>query len=211
MEQDQKVISNDINSEASSTDANDQDKVAYATHKQLLAQHKRTKSENDELRAKLEAYEAQQKEVEEGKLRQQGELKKLLDLKEKEIVDYKGKYTKLEQTVINDYKTRAFEKALPGKIRNEKYLNFVDLTSIVINPESGEIDSDSLKGTVDQFMKEHGESLVVRQAAGKLPNASTPVTGISLEKPVSNMTRNEQMEALKSSIAGIIPTLLAKK
>lgn len=211
MEQDQKVISNDVNSEASSAEASDQDKVAYATHKQLLAQHKRTKSENDELRAKLEAYEAQQREIEENKLRQQGELKKLLDLKEKEISEYKGKYTKLEQTVINDYKTRAFEKALPGKIRNEKYLNFVDLNTIVINPESGEIDQDSLKVTVDQFMKEHGESLVARQATGKLPTASTPVTGISLEKPVANMTRTEQMESLKGSISALIPAILAKK
>jgi hypothetical protein len=211
MDQDQKSVSNAIDSTASSVDESEaKEVVAYATHRKLLDQRKRTQQENEELRSKLEAYEAQQKEVEENTLKAQGEYKKIAEAKEREANELKAKYKNLETTVINDYKTRAFEKALPGKIRNEKYLNFVDLNSIVINPESGQIDEDSLKVTVGEFMKEHGESLVARQAGAKLPSASAPASGFSFEKPITSMTRAEQMEALKSSVAGIVPTLLKK-
>lgn len=212
-------MSNDLNgaggtpenaaSGASDDGSNEKDVVSYATHKRLLEQRKNTQRENEELKAKLAEFETAQKAAEDSKLAQQGEYKKLLEQREKELNDLRGKHSKLETTIVNDYKLRAFESHLPGKIKNDKYLRFVNLDAIAINPESGEVDEESVKSTVAEYVKEHGD-LIARIDAPKLP-AGTPQLGLTLDKAIGSMNYSEKKEELKKQIAAILPQLTKKQ
>ena len=150
--------------------------VAYETYQKTLAQEKAAKEKARELESKISEYENAKKMQEETKLNEKGEFKKLVELREKEIERLKNEMTNLSQERDNykgnlddTYKLQAFYDKLPGKIKRKEYLGFVDLDSIVIDPESGNVDSDSVQNVVSNFVERYGD-LIEQSKFGGLPS-----------------------------------------
>ena len=152
------------------------DTVSYATHKRLLNQKKKTEERLAEYETRFAEMEKAKKVEEEQLLKEQGEYKKLVGLREQkidEVVQEKERILKERdeyKKAINDtFKLQAFYEKLPGKITNQQYLNFVDLDSIAYDPETGNVDEQSVDMVVNQFMEKHPK-LVEPSKIAKLPS-----------------------------------------
>lgn len=151
---------------------------ANSTNERLLNQYKEVKGKYQSYKSKEEEAMQAQKEMEEERLRKEGNFQVLLEQREHRIKELeenlshtKQELGNKEDSILNLRKASAFERELGGKLKNNKYWNMVDFNEIAINPESGEIDKDSLKAYAGDFVKSHKE-LVDFGAAGNLPNGS---------------------------------------
>jgi hypothetical protein len=153
------------------------DFVQYETYSRVLSQHKKTKSENEQLAAELEAYRRKERELEEKRLSEQGEYKKLLELERKKRMEEEGKRQQYERDLLDAHKLNAVRERLPGKIKRPEYYSFIDVSKVVIDPETGIVDDRSVVEVVDGFVKEHG-FLIERQGTRDLPY-NAPGTGHS--------------------------------
>ena len=145
------------NSEQTPVERAEEQKVSYETHRKLLSEKKRLQEERDTLKAQQEALELQ-------RLEQDGELSKQVEF-------YKSKHTKTLSTVeeltqkLNGEqekwntarKLNAFKEALPGQIVSPKFLVHVPVEDIILDPETGEPDSNSVKKAVDYFTQEFSQ------------------------------------------------------
>lgn len=147
---------------------NSEEKVDYKTYSKVLDKLKATEKQNKSLEERLgllegkeKSAEEKNKSLEEGKLIEKGEYKKLLELREKEILETKAALEKSKNEInaskkdlADTWKLQSFYDKLPGKIKRREYLDFVPLDEIVFNPESGEIDMTSVETTVNKFMEQ---------------------------------------------------------
>ena len=147
----------------------EQDKtVTYSTYKKVLSQEKNLRARLEEANAVIAEKEAKEKAEEEKRLSEQGEYKKLLELERKKREELEGKTKDYERSILDAHKLNAFKEKLGGRVANPAYYDFVDLDNIVINPETGEIDSASVQAVVDKFVVEH--SPLIKQSRPTLPN-----------------------------------------
>lgn len=181
--EDQKQSAGSTNIDAGSEDAgknaevkgNKDQYVRYESHDKLLGQHKAAKAENAELKEKLAALQTEEQKRVEQELAAQGEWKLLVEAKEKKIAELEEKYlTEAEKaeiansTLTNAQKIQAVCDKLPGKIRNSKYYQYIDINQVALNPETGEVDEASVQTVANAFMEEHKE-LVDTTHIGRLP------------------------------------------
>jgi predicted RNase H-like nuclease (RuvC/YqgF family) len=141
------------------------DVVAYETYQKLLAQRKSDQAklaEYNERLEKLSEYEKRIEQQEEEKAKAEGNWKALIESREAKAKEFETKYqeamtkvSSFEQSLNDAKKIRAFEDAIGGKLIDRDYYNLIDLDSIALDPESGEIDKDSLKKTSESFVKKH--------------------------------------------------------
>lgn len=150
-----------------------QDVVAYETYQKTLAQEKNARAKVAELESKLNSFVNAQKQAEEAKLNEKGEFKKLVELREQEIEKLKEQLGAIEKerdsykgNLDDTYKLQAFYDKLPGKIKRKEYLSFVDLDSIVVDPETGNIDSGSLQNVVSGFVENYGDLIEQNKFSG---------------------------------------------
>jgi hypothetical protein len=150
------------------------DKVAYETYKRVLSEAKKLKEQ-------VKAFEENQAKLQEQTLKEQQQWKSLYEQREKELAETKKVLSEKELSIINGNKLSAFEKHLGGRIKKDEYMPHVPWDKIVINPESGRVDEESVKGAVAEFTKEYSE-LVEFQTA-RMPNAAPKAfsTEISIE------------------------------
>ena len=150
----------------------DQEKqtVAYESYQKVLGEKKAFQAKFNELQEQFNSVMDTQKQAEANRLSEEGDYKKLLELREKEIQDFKAKVDTLSQErdgAIKEnrdtWKLQAFYQELPGKIKKTEYLNFIDLDSIVFDPETREIDPASLKSTVSSFMENYSDLVDTKQ------------------------------------------------
>jgi len=159
-----------------------EDVVKYETYKKVLSQHKRSQQEALELKQRLDVIEKREREREEALLTEQGEYKKLLELERKRSEEKSKEAERSAQMLLETHKLNAFREKLPGKLKHNSYYSFVPTDSIVIDPESGIIDDNSLSSVVSDFLKHHS-ALVESPSKKDLPwNASTNSSRLSYEE-----------------------------
>ena len=181
-----KSVSNADDQKASGDDQNKtqpkpiNDVVSHETFKKLLGQKKNVEQENETLKRQL-------KEIEERKLQESGEWKKIAELKEQEALqakqaaeEEKRRAENLNSTLIKSQKLQAVTEKLPGKLERPEYMAFIDVSKVVMNPETGEIDDTSVESVVQDFVKVH--SKLLKSDPKFLPNGNAkPTTTLKYE------------------------------
>lgn len=151
------------------------DKVSYETYKKAVDDLKRWKSQAEELEG---AKKAQEEEA----LKKKGDLAKLLELREKELAELKESQAYMEQTLTDGSKLDTFldsMKAAHGTIPKH-YWGLVDLSSIVIDPNTGMPDPGSVKEQVTAFAQQYPEVISPVNGKGSLPGESAKRTDSEL-------------------------------
>ena len=152
------------------------DTVKYETYAKTVGQLKKEKESRAELEQKLAAYELKEREIEEAKLKEEGQFKELLAFKEQKIAELEENLGGLEGRILKAQKVAAFKRHLPGDLAHEDYYTFADVDKIVIDPTTNDIDSDSAKMVADMFLKEHGHLL--KRVRGANPPGEDGVGGV---------------------------------
>ena len=158
------------------------DVVKYETYNKVLTEAKKLKD-------KVKEYETVLQQSQEQKLKEQNEYKLLWEQEKTKAQHLSTVLNEQEKSIINGLKYHEFEKHLGGKLKDKEYATFVDFEKIILNPETKQVDEDSVKVVAADFVKKHS-SLVEFQNAGKLPNQAAS-NYIPTSKPVSEMTSEE--------------------
>lgn len=149
------------------------DSVNYATHQRLLSQRKKDQQRMQELEERLNQFEEAERKVEQMEMEKKGEYEKILKEREERINSLMHQIEADKEARINTAKESAFLDSLPGKLRKQEYLSFMDKESIAIDPETGKVDEGSLKQVVDAFIQEHGV-LIERKESGNSLSQKSP-------------------------------------
>ena len=173
-----------LNASSGSTE----DKVSYETYQKVLAEAKAAKE-------KARAFEAAAKAAQEDKLKEQNEWKLLAEQREKDLLEERKARTEIEGSIVEAYKRNAFIRQLGGRLKNDRYFDFVDTDRIVYNPETKQVDESSVKSVVADFLREH--SSLVESKAGKMPNVAPGEAAKFGVKEPDQMTSEEIMNELR--------------
>lgn len=156
----------DAESGAPASDNSKSKTVSYDDHKRLLDDAMKFKAKLKETEAKLSEFEKSKKDAEEKKLAESGEFQKLIQIKESKIGELESKLGGLEEnlsglkkSLFDAAKLNAVRDRLPGTVKNPAYMNFIDVDAVAINPETNEIDLDSVDRVVDIFVRNHPDLL----------------------------------------------------
>jgi len=149
--------------------------VPYETYRKFLSQRKNDVEKMKELTSKIESYERKLKEANSGK---DVDYKQLLETRTRELEDL-GKQLQSKEALIKEKEEReirykklsAFTDQLPAKLKKKEYYQFVDTDRMLIDPDTGDIDSKSLKVYAQQFADEF-KDLLDFKSTGNLPNAT---------------------------------------
>lgn len=144
--------------------------VAYETHRKLLAEKKKRDEELSKRDQEIAEFKREKKEREENELKAKEDYKKLLELRDKELDEYKQKYTGLSSEIQESMKFNSFLEALPGDL-DKKYWRMVDTSEVVIDPSTNQPDPSSIKKAAEKFQAEFGE-LIKSGNKPRLPNQS---------------------------------------
>jgi predicted nuclease with TOPRIM domain len=156
--------------------------VDYKSYSRVVGTNKKLQSQVKDIQQKLEAFEQKERELEEKRLSEQGEYKKLLDLERKKRLEEESKRAQYQKDLLDAHKLNAVKEKLPGKIKRNEYYGFIDVDKIAIDPETGVIDESSIVEVVNSFVEQHG-SLIERQGSAGLPqNAAKYSNALSYEQ-----------------------------
>lgn len=169
--------------------------------KAFQAKAEQIEKERNELKAQLDALAAAKLQEQELKNKEAGEWQKVIEAKEsqlselrKQYEETRSKYEQTNKTLDDAVKLNAIYSKLPGKLKNPKYAGFIDLDKVAINPESGEVDSDTVDEVVSNFVKEHRELIDTKNFKGLPGDAATGQTTITAEayrsKPLDEMKKS---------------------
>lgn len=179
---DQNGVSDPSQSSSVAPEPKSSDVVKYETYSRVLAEAKK-------LKEKVKAYEDTLQQSQEQKLKEQNEWKALAEQYKSKLDQTSSVLQEQERSIINGLKYHEFEKHLGGKLKNKDYATFVDFDKIILNPETKQVDPDSVKAVASEFVKHH-PSLVEFGSQGKLPNQAASGY-VSISKPMSDMTKEE--------------------
>lgn len=154
--------------------------VDYDTYSRAVDREKRWKQEAKEAQDRLAALENERKRNEQEQLEQEGKWQQLAESRQAQIDELKGevslwqeKYTGLDGQIKDSKKAHAIASKLPGTLRQE-YYHMLDLDSVVMNPETGEIDEASAVKAASVFQEKFPE--LVRPAnTPSLPNGEPKI------------------------------------
>jgi predicted nuclease with TOPRIM domain len=158
------------NPEINSVDQGKKDSVSYETHTRLLEQRKKDQEKLRETNAQLESLLKEKADREKQELEQQGNYKKMLELREKEVSETKQRLSELESRWTNSMKLSAVISKLPGKVEKSQYLGFIDLDKVAIDPDTQEVDVASAESAASEFVKSFPE--LIKADGKKLPSHS---------------------------------------
>lgn len=181
--------------------SDEQETVKYETHKKLLGQRKADQEKLRQAQDLIDKFEAEKREVEEGKLKEEGEYKKLLTLREEELGKLRSERDIAVKENQDTWKYDAFYRKLGGKLENSKYLSFVDIESIIFNPETKEVDQQSVESVVNKFREEHS-ALITPINSSRLPSKQSDL-GFKA-KNISNMNESEKINKLGDALGNLI-------
>lgn len=142
--------------------------VSYSAYKKSLTQEKNLRARVQEYEEKLRAIEEEKAKKEAEELAKQGEFKKLLELEKAKREELEASNNEYKKSILDAHKLNAFKEKLKGKVANPAYYDFVDIESIVMNPETGEIEETSVQNVVDRFVTEH--SALIKTDRPRLPD-----------------------------------------
>lgn len=151
--------------------------ISPEDHKRAIDDAMKFKAELKATREKLSLFEKAQKEAEEKKLTESGEYQKLIQLKEQKISELEqkmqeteGNLSGLKKSLFDAAKLNAVRDRLPGTVKNPAYLSFIDVDKIAINPETNEIDLDSVDRVATEFVKTHPD--LIKSDPTRLPGGA---------------------------------------
>lgn len=151
------------------------DSVSYDTYRRLLNEAKKLKEQ-------VKLQEEEKAKSHEQKLREQQEWKALAEAKSAQAEHLEKAFREQQEQIVNGMKYQEFEKHLGGKLKNKDYATFIDFEKIVINPETKQIDSESVKSVVSSFVKEHAP-LVEFANGAKMPNEASKSVNFNAKSP----------------------------
>ena len=144
----------------------------------ILDESKDYKSKLQAIKAKEDEQLSHKAQLEEDRLKKEGQFQVLLEQRDKTIAelnstleDTNSRLSHKEESILNLRKASAFEREIGGKLKKDGYWNHVDFKAIALNPDTGEIDKESLRNVADNFVKEYKE-LVNFGANGNFPNGA---------------------------------------
>lgn len=165
----------------------EKDTVKYATYKKLLNQRKKDAEELKELREFKEA-------LEEKEAKEKGNYEALLKSREEKIQTLESKLTSYEQDLTEGTKLQAFVDRLPGPVKRQEYLSFVNLDEIALDPETKKVDEHSLKNAVDDFVKNYGD-LLDKKENNTLPKVTSLGGRPNKKRSLKDLSREELRQA----------------
>lgn len=175
-------------SESSASGEQQEDKVAYSTYKRVLSEAKKFKELAENLSKQTEAERKQ-------KLKDQNEWKAIAELNEQKLEVAQKELDEKNKAIEDGLKYSEFQRHLGGKLKHGSYVNHIDFNKIIINPETGMVEESSVKGVVNDFLKDHS-SLVDFGQKARLPNAAAN-GGVIGSKSVEQMTSTELQDELR--------------
>lgn len=147
------------------------DGVSYDTHRKLLGEKKRLAEKFQKQQEELEKYREEKAKLEEQRLRDAGDYETLKQQAEERAKAAEEKLTHYEQQLLDAKKLNAIVEGVNGNVP-KKFYGFIDTSSVLVDPETGEIDSTSLAKAVETFQENFPELI---QVAGKnFPAAQAP-------------------------------------
>lgn len=144
---------NPVSNPESSPKGNDQ--VSYESHKKLLDEKKSLQGQMREMQKQIELFAQREKERETKALETQNNYKELYERTKEEREQLKTQMEARDARILEEMKKREFLSRLGGKLRDPSYMNHVDLSKIIADPKTGEIELDSVENAVQDFKKRH--------------------------------------------------------
>ena len=175
-----------VEKESINEESKQENKVAYESYQKVLREKKG-------IQEKLRSYESKEAERAEQLQKQkeesyakQGEYKKLLELRDAELAEVKSRVeavekerTELGSRIIDDLKERALLDSLPGKLKRPEYMNFLNKDAVAMDPETGEIDKNSVVKAANDFAENYSD-LIDTKSFRHLPNGTPNGNGGAL-------------------------------
>lgn len=197
LEKNEFVASSDDSKASVSSGEESKDSVSYESYKKLMNQFKNNKEKSLELQKRIEEFEVREKEREEVELRKQGEIKKLLLLKEEENKKLKENNDLLNQQWDEAIKFSALREKLPGSIRDDDCYSIIkkSLKDIVIDPTTGNVVEDSVSQVAENLIKNKIYLFDVKGSSGMPANAPKSSGQLTIEqwKTLPLKERKERM------------------
>jgi hypothetical protein len=171
------------------------DTVAYESYQKLL-------SEKKKLQARLDKQEREAEGKQREELEAQQKYKELWESEKTEVESLRGKVRSYEERWDDALKLDAFNRALGDTRRiDAKYSGFIDTSNILIDPETGKIDSLTAKREVDRVFKEYPE-IVKSTVTNHLPNENP--------NPGKALTREEWLKLPAKEMAARMREVIRK-
>jgi DNA repair exonuclease SbcCD ATPase subunit len=202
----------------------DQDQVSYETYQKTLKQVKSKQEKlqglEDELtnaqkalaeiKAEKESVRREQDRLKEEQMLKQGKVEKVLEMKQQQWEQKEKKYqeeldkerslrTETESTLEGATKLQAFFDKLPGKLKHRDYIAHVELENIIADPETGEIDDESLQKEVNKFMEKH-KDLVDTKSFKSLPGQYPSGPGYVTAKTFKDLPLKDMRKELPNVV-----------
>lgn len=153
------------------TDTTEDKSVSYDSHRKLLSEKKRLQEKLMEREARVAEYEQAQKEAEEKRLKDNEQWKEFATKKEQEAAEARKELEATRHQIADARKLDAFLTTIDGKI-DRKFWDFIDTSSIITNPDTGEIDGMSVTKAVEAFKANYSELIQYPGQKTGLPNES---------------------------------------
>jgi len=215
MSKEKSVVSDDANATAVSDSEHNPDEVnanevvqekntvSRETYLRTLNQNKNMSLRLKQLEGKLSEKEQSDLKIHEENLMKSGQMQKVFQIKDEKIealtkraMEYESKYNQMQETLQAAAKTQAVLSKLPGQLLHRDYMAHIDSEKIVINPETNEIDEDSVDVVVNEFLKTHAN--LIKSDPKLLPNGNPkPTQKLSYEDWLKLPTVQEKLKRQK--------------
>lgn len=168
---------------------NSENKVSRESYLKAVDEAKKAKARAADL-------EARQKKLDEDKLREQGEYKKLLEDREKDLKKAAATIEQFRQKEINGKKLMAFEEKLGGKLRSKDFLSMVDLSRISYDEQSESVDLKTVESVASDFMQKF--DYLIEKPTARLPgDAAAAAKSLTYEQWKEIKDPKEMREKMK--------------
>jgi chromosome segregation ATPase len=164
------------NPEAFKEESGDHMDALVKKKNELLNEKKKEQARNRQLEEELNSLKNMLRKQEEEKLEQNQEYKTLWENTQKEKEEIQNKYFGLQENLVKEKKIKEFNKVLGKSLSKDRYYDFVDVNSIIIE-EDGSVNKDSVKYVVNVFRENYPE-LTPKQEMPKIGTQSPSNEGI---------------------------------
>lgn len=147
------------------------DSVAYETYRKILSEKKKADEKLRVAAEELEAYRRKEQDAVEARLKDEKKWKEYAELKEKEAAEATAKAEEKDRIFLESQKLDAFLSSMDGRV-DRKYWGFVNTDKIILNPETGEVDTSSVKIAIQEFKQKYPEIINYPGRPSGIPNES---------------------------------------
>lgn len=162
------VPGDDMQSESQSS----RDSVQYSTYQRVLSEKKKAAAELARAQRELDEIRAQQESEKESALKENQQWKELYEQEQQKREQALQKAQALEEQQMNARKLNAVLKTLPANVPSD-YWDLIPTTQVKVNPETGDIDEDSVK-SVAEYVTTKLDRILDRPANGSKVDPTAP-------------------------------------